>query len=728
VRTSLVVAIVVGSPLLPAVARAEPLRATVVDGATLEPVAHANARAGDRDIVVGDHGELAIESERAIDVTVTAPGYEPTTQSVTPGEPVLVLLWKPGALDEVVEVHARAPRRASESSYLITRDEIRSLPGGSTDALAAVRSLPGVGSSPAVAGGRLVIRGGAPQDSAMSIDGVPVPFVYHSFDNTTILPLEMVGGMSYSPGGFGVEEGRATSGFVGILTNDTPPVRPTAQASLSMLDASALGAVPLSVAHGLYLTGAGRRSTVDLLIPIAVPDSVMIGFTTPPRYYDGQLRLDWIASARDRVTLLALSSYDRLGIVNHMMDSDLPADFDQDARFARLIASWKHESARVKNRLVGALGTSDLRAKFDVIQHIDDHARLAMMRDDLVIEASPAVRARAGMYASVETDALDALSVVVGPDGLPPGHFYDLPVQEVDQTIVTRYTAAYAALDVTPTAATSITGGVRVDHFGRIRATVAEPRIEIAHRIQELTLHAALGRYARDLAQLQAIPRDLSPEQATQASAGADVALGEGLTASATVYHTGRSQLAVEDPASPDHLGFRSEGSGTTNGVDLLLRVQRDRLFGWLAYSYGKTRRRDTEMTAAHATPFDQTHTLTAVGSYRTGRWQLGARFQLATGLPYTDVVGATYDRALDRYMPVLGAAYAARYPDVVQIDLRIERMWQLRNIKLAAFADLKNVFRNARVERYTYSTDFAERRPLSEYVPLPSIGIRGEM
>ena len=87
----------------------------------------------------------------------------------------------------------------------------------------------------------------------------------------------------------------------------------------------------------------------------------MIGFTTPPRFDDTQLRLDWRATAHDIVSVFALHSYDRAGIVNHMPDSDLPAhihveiepagmgqrhltteiQFDDDPR---LTAEWRRRS------------------------------------------------------------------------------------------------------------------------------------------------------------------------------------------------------------------------------------------------------------------------------------------------------------------------------------------------------------------------------------------------
>lgn len=715
----------------PAVAQASPVHATVVDGVTLDPVPNAVVTIGTRALAANERGELTLDLERATDVTATADGYEPATQTIDPrsgdGAP-MILLFTTGSL-EVIAIKAQAPRSVTDGAYTIGRDEIRNLPGGSTDALAAVRSLPGVSHAPPVAGGRLVIRGGAPQDSLLTIDGVPVPFVYHSFDNTTILPVSMIGSIAYSPGGFGVDEGRATSGTVAIGTTEELPRTPTAMGQLSMLDVSAAAAMPLSIKHGLSLSGAVRRSTVDVLLPLTVPEDLMVSFTTAPRFHDAQLRLDWQPNARDRVAILALTSYDRAGVVNHMPDSDLPADLDLEAEFGRVIASWKHEHDGVRNRLVGAVGTGALHSTFDTIQHIDDVERMALLRDDLSIDLG-GVRVRAGAIAQLDHHRLDARSIVIPTEGLPPGHFDDLPIHTISAEYDSSYAGSYLSGEIKPTTSTTITAGARLDHFARIAATVFEPRIELAQRAGDITLRGSAGRYARDLDQVQALSTDLRPELATQISGGAEIKLAEGLSASATLYHTRRDQLAIEDTrmAAVDEIPYTSTGSGSSGGIDLLLRASREHAFGWIAYSFGKTSRRDRPEDPAHATSFDQTHALSVVGSYQVGAWRFGARFAYQSGLPYTEVVGGTYSEQLGRYLPVLGTPNGARYPDVAQLDLRVERQWKTKHVDLAAFIDFGNVFRQAHVHRYQYTADFSQKEALTEYVPLPSLGIRGEI
>ncbi|MGE5181682.1 MAG: hypothetical protein ACM31C_06455, partial [Acidobacteriota bacterium] len=115
-------------------------------------------------VPVGDRGELVVDVDAPVDLSVAAPGYDPATQTLSPGdEGTLVLVFREGALHDVIEVEAQAPRPASEGALVLDHDELRGVPGADNDALAAVRSMPGVGSSPAVAAGRLVIRGEPPR-------------------------------------------------------------------------------------------------------------------------------------------------------------------------------------------------------------------------------------------------------------------------------------------------------------------------------------------------------------------------------------------------------------------------------------------------------------------------------------------------------------------------------------------------------------------------------------
>ncbi len=710
--------------VVPATAAAEPITATVLDAATMQPVPGATVTLRERTFVTDAAGHVVLgELAAPVDVTVGATGYDTITETVST-DSRLVLLFRKG---EVITVTAKAPSAHASSSTLISRDEIRSLPGGGEDALAAVRSMPGVGQAPPTAGGRLVIRGSAPEDSRLTIDGISVPFVYHAFNNTTIVPVANIAGIEYTPGGFGVEEGRATGGVVALTTDDTLPARANGSASVSLLEVAAAAAAPIT--KRVAVAASLRRSTVDLLAPYAVPDNVKVGFTTAPRFYDGQLRVDYHASEHDKVAVLGLLSSDALGVINKDPDSELPSAFSTETRFARLIASWKHEDGAVENRLVGALGADSWHAEIGIDQNVDGSNRQFQLRDDLRVHAGKHLDVRAGGAVELADVTVKALSILPPTEGLPPGRIDQLPIKMIDDRYAPNYGAAYIAADVMPTAATTITGGARVESFAHLDAIRISPRAQVRHRTGPFTLTAAVGLYSRDMDAAEGIPTDLRPEHAVHGTVGGALALAEGVSASLAGFYTYRTALVVEDPTrtAPDELPYRTGGTGSSSGFEALVRAHRGRFFGWLAYTFSRSTRYDDPGDLGRPFAYDQTHLLSAVGSYERGAWRFGARWQLASGLPYTAITGATWSEELQHYIPSFGPALAERQALAHQLDLRVERIWQRPSYRIAVFADLGNVYRHARVLRYQYSDDFMTKKPVSDMMPLPSVGVRGE-
>ena len=127
-------------------------------------------------------------------------------------------------------------------------------------------------------------------------------------------------------------------------------------------------------------------------------------------------------------------------------------------------------------------------------------------------------------------------------------------------------------------------------------------------------------------------------------------------------------------------------------------------------------------------TGYDQTHILTALGSYKLGRgWEFGARYRLVTGNPETPIVGALYNASSGTYASISGAYNSERVDMFHQLDLRIDKSWKFEHWKLSAYLDVMNVYYSQNVEGYDYNYNYSQRSLVTGLPIIPSIGIRGD-
>jgi hypothetical protein len=249
----------------------------------------------------------------------------------------------------------------------------------------------------------------------------------------------------------------------------------------------------------------------------------------------------------------------------------------------------------------------------------------------------------------------------------------------------------------------------------------------------ESSLRFAGGLYSRPPEHLdQGLQKELGPERVTQLVLGAEHKLTPSLTATATVFDNEMRDLIVlpADRADSASLGgYENLGRGSSRGIELLLKIQRDDLFGWLAYTGSVAKRRDMPGMEERRFDYDQTHNLIAVASWQLSpAWKLGGRFQLTTGKPDTPVIGATYQADLDLYLPTYGALGSQRVELQHQLDIRVDRTWSFARWKLAAYLDVSNVYLNAAAISYQYNFDYTERTAITTLPIIPSFGLRGEL
>lgn len=725
-----------GQPAQPATERA----GVVVDQATGAPLA-------DVTLIVTETGQAVVTDAAgafvlpagpaAIAVVVVGAGYLDRTVALDAGDrgPLRIEL-APQSLDaaEVIVVDGERVKPAPGAARL-SRDEITRVPGARGDLLSSVKNLPGVANNGALTpfSAGLIIRGASPEDSRILVDGFEVPILYHFLGVQSVLPSEMIDTLEFVPGGFDVSVGGASAGIVEITSRRGARAW-GGFAELSFVNGSGLIEGPLGE-RGSFALGA-RRSLIDAILPAVIPDDADVAFTAYPRYYDYQGQAEYHVDDRLTLNAFVFGSNDGFDVISRSANAGDPAAAGgaaNDTSFTRAIASatWAAARSRIRLAASGYTDTNHFRVGSDRYLLLDRDGAAARL--ELERQFASRLVVTGGAEVDVTRNQYDIRFTRPPREGdpTPPSFTYDALLAMVGRS-TNRDVGAWAAATVRPGAA-EVTAGLRLDGDLRGDHWTAQPRARGKLRIDDATtVQAATGLYTRPSRLLdENLQPELLPERAINSSLGLERRLAQGLTLQTTGFYNRLSRLTVlvgDRREAMSEAGYRNLGAGTGYGLEALVTYKSDRAFAWLAYTYAHATRVDGASAPARRFDYDQSHNLIAVGSWRLGAWQLGARFQLTTGKPYTPVVGAEFMSDVDGYQPMYGAVNSQRVATQHQLDLRVDRRWRFRDWSLALYLDIANTYLNAAVVDYSYNFDYSQRQSVTTLPILPSLGIRGEL
>jgi hypothetical protein len=263
-------------------------------------------------------------------------------------------------------------------------------------------------------------------------------------------------------------------------------------------------------------------------------------------------------------------------------------------------------------------------------------------------------------------------------------------------------------------------GGVRIEAFDNMRDIATQPRATIEAKSGDSSLILQAGAYRRPPEKEQELlVETLHPERTTQVTLTARHArlLGGGAIGGEAVgYYIDRTRLVARDAF--DNWG--NTGTGTSKGVEAAGFFIRRPWSFYAGVSLSSSVRRDFPRGREYSADFDQPVRIDSVVRYSKKRWQLGVRFSLSSGLPYTPVVESTYDNEADAYVPVYGFANAERLPWMHSFDIRAD-IYIGRGFR--AFAELRNAYAASTALGYEYSFDYKDRFDVTLPI-LPFVGL----
>lgn len=632
--------------------------------------------------------------------------------------------------DDEITVEAPPSQPPEPGQVVLTTDILRELPGSAGDAIRAIQNLPGVGRTP-LGLGQLVIRGLGPEDSRYSLDGLDVPLVFHFAGVTTLVPTDALSDVTFLPGGYGVRYGRSLGGRVDLRSADVIPADQRGRVALDAFQGSLWAELRASDRTGVWISL--RRSWIDTaLTPLLSNEQVKRRF---PRYFDGWMRVLHKVPGVGTFDAAVVVSDDRASTGLRDEDGVYRPINVYSLSFQRVRLRWQGApSLRWRPELAIQLGP-DAQVFVDGAEELAREERLSVDgRAEVLGETDSGDRLRMGVDFVAGTE-----SWRYAGDGFVPEEAGAAP----------RFAPG---LYVEPTwrrGPVEVTAGLRADlhHVGRTHTTWSvDPRASAQWTLPRgVTLLATVGRYSQPPRVRQVSPEGdgtatLRPPWALQTSLGLRWALDWGVELTATGFVTPLFGLIVgrEDrfqflPAGLfngpiDTAPYANAGRGLAGGFELLARAERPRWRAWLSMTLQRSWRTGRDGGRATPSQWDQPWLINALGSVKLPkRWMVGARVRASAGTPYTPVTQRLHDLDSRLFLPLFGDVGSARLPTFFSLDLRVDKVWELRGAAVTLYLDLWNVTNTRNVEVIGWTWDYGAERGILGLPIVPAFGLAVE-
>lgn len=604
-------------------------------------------------------------------------------------------------------------------SRIATPAESGRAPGSRGDALVGLQNFPGMARTP-FGIGTLVIRGAAPGDSAVYLGGHEIPQLFHFGGLKSVFTSELVEQFAYVPSNFDAKFGDATGGLVEITPRAPKRDGVHGYANLDLVDASAL--VEAGVGKGGAAVAA-RRSHLDLAL------RAFDGVTVAPRYWDYQGLFQYPVGA-GTIDVRVFGSDDKLVAL-----SELGEGFELASSMHRVDFAYRRRFGRW-SLLASPAFIYDSSASFG--NETRNYA--ASVR----VETRWRQSDRFGLVLGTESRfGASRVDLQLPPATTPGAPFMDdgASTARSNTTIPFAVPAVYGTgnLRLGAKRPVTISPGIRLTGYATpMQAFTADPRVNVSWAVgPRWTLKAGSGLYSQAPALLELDETfgnpDLAPEKSWQSSAGFAVLLPRDVSIELTGFYKVLWDLAavsddtvVRDGAQVAER-YASTGRGRSYGAEIMVR--RDfakRLYGWIAYTLSRTEIRERHDQPFALALFDQTHILTLVGGYKLPRnWSIGTRFRLTSGLPTTPQANAIFDAGTGTWTAFAAPTLSDRLPLFHQLDLRVDKTWTLRLVRLLLYLDIQNLYNARNAEFVAYSYDSRESARITSLTILPTLGFR---
>lgn len=623
----------------------------------------------------------------------------------------------------------------------ISTKKLLRIPGAGNDPLRAIEALPGVTFSTG-RNAEPAVRGSSPDDNLYIIDFMPVANIFH-FDGSSLLNDNVIQDFKLEAAAFDAQYNNATGAVIEANSRAPYTDRKQAVIDFSFLKAGILLETPITENSAAYLSV--RQSLIHFYIENLLDDEDF-EFTTVPEYYDYQAKYQLQLSDDDSISVQALGSRDKAGLL-FSEDSDtvkrdpgLSGGISVNSYFHSqgiLLENTLSDSTRLKTGFSHMLRNIDLGIGLenDLNARSEDYSLRSHLTTNL------------NLYHTLRT-GIDIVENHIDFDG----DFTAQPctelqadcslsentsrIAESDNRKIYNYDV-FIADDWFVTPRLSLTPGVTGSYDDYSEQTFLQGKFKFRWEfIDYWWLNGGWGQYHKFTDNFAEVAKgfgnpDLKQSTSDHYTLGIEHQLNETLLIKFDSYYKTFDDLVVAniDPTTPR---YTNDADGDAYGFELFLNKSfSEGWYGWVSAAYSETRRRNKLTGEDFKYNYDQPWIVNLVSNHELNQdWTLGFKWRYQSGQLITPVVSAAQTNVdnPDKYVPVYGDLNSRRLPDIHKLDIRLDRNYQYKKWNMDLYVEVLNVYNQANVSGYKYNGDYTDKEDITGLPTIVSFGIKANL
>lgn len=642
---------------------------------------------------------------------------------------------------EEAEVVASSISNREEAPLSVRKigiNEVKRNPGGNRDISRALQSLPGVASVPSFRND-IIIRGGSPNENRFYIDGIEIPNINHfatqgaSGGPVGLINVDFIKDVEFYSGAFPANRGNALSSVIDFSFKDGRTDEYSANAVIGSSDLGITFEGPTG--KNSSIIASVRRSYLQFLF-----EALRLPFL--PTYNDFQFKWKKQLNENTRLTVLGLGAIDDFELNTSLAEDPEAEDYFENKYLLDLLAvntQWNYSiGAKIEqfreNSTITLVGSRNMLNN-EAFKHRDNNPNAPKTLDYQSQEMENKFRLEHKLYLN------DSWKLNYGA-GYEYARYNNNSKFErysfVEQQLVdVDYSAEldlhkYAVFgQISKTLAGErliLSAGIRLDG-NEYSEEMANPLNQFSPRLSaryqltpELSFNFNTGIYyqlppytvlgfTRD-GQLVNRENNVSYIRNKQVVAGWQYDLNSRnsiITVEGFYKDYDNYPASVSNGISLANLGadfgvvgneeVTSSSDGRAYGVEFLYQQKFYKgFYGIVAYTFVRSEFTDAEGNFKPSA-WDSRHLVSLTGGKKLPRnWEIGARFRLSGGLPYTPY-NVEASMLIPNWtvnnsgLPDYSQLNSRRIDAFHQLDVRIDKKWFFDKWSLNLFLDIQNIY-----------------------------------